>query len=150
RRYGPDPPPCCGARWRIRSSRSSTGLCERRVLVRQGGPKRKVSPAIVVRLSLLYRLGHPTPFFNQLATWRSGDAADCKSAYPGSIPGVASNTRRRPRPVHALQSSLGFVIGAPADETAVFPGSSAVEHSTVNRMVAGSIPAQGANLTAWL
>src|SRR5215218_10446512 len=27
------------------------------------------------------------------ATWRSGDAADCKSAYPGSIPGVASNLR---------------------------------------------------------
>ena len=27
----------------------------------------------------------------QEATWRSGDAADCKSAYPGSIPGVASN-----------------------------------------------------------
>jgi hypothetical protein len=26
------------------------------------------------------------------ATWRSGDAADCKSAYPGSIPGVASIT----------------------------------------------------------
>ena len=26
-----------------------------------------------------------------VATWRSGDAADCKSAYPGSIPGVASN-----------------------------------------------------------
>ena len=26
------------------------------------------------------------------ATWRSGDAADCKSAYPGSIPGVASKT----------------------------------------------------------
>src|SRR5204863_7105489 len=25
------------------------------------------------------------------ATWRSGDAADCKSAHPGSIPGVASN-----------------------------------------------------------
>jgi hypothetical protein len=24
------------------------------------------------------------------ATWRSGDAADCKSVYPGSIPGVAS------------------------------------------------------------
>ena len=24
------------------------------------------------------------------ATWRSGDAADCKSAHPGSIPGVAS------------------------------------------------------------
>jgi hypothetical protein len=26
------------------------------------------------------------------ATWRSGDVADCKSAHPGSIPGVASNT----------------------------------------------------------
>lgn len=24
------------------------------------------------------------------ATWRSGDAPDCKSVYPGSIPGVAS------------------------------------------------------------
>src|ERR1700689_1491186 len=29
------------------------------------------------------------------ATWRSGDAADCKSAYPGSIPGVASSLRAR-------------------------------------------------------
>ena len=27
------------------------------------------------------------------ATWRSGDAADCKSAHPGSIPGVASSPR---------------------------------------------------------
>ena len=27
----------------------------------------------------------------QRATWRSGDAADCKSAHPGSIPGVASS-----------------------------------------------------------
>ena len=25
------------------------------------------------------------------ATWRSGDAAVCKTVYPGSIPGVASN-----------------------------------------------------------
>src|SRR5665213_316958 len=31
--------------------------------------------------------------------------------------------------------------------SALFPGSSAVEHSTVNRMVAGSIPAQGATST---
>ena len=28
----------------------------------------------------------------RLATWRSGDAADCKSVHPGSIPGVASKT----------------------------------------------------------
>jgi hypothetical protein len=27
-----------------------------------------------------------------LATWRSGYAAVCKTVYPGSIPGVASNT----------------------------------------------------------
>ena len=26
------------------------------------------------------------------ATWRSGDATVCKTVYPGSIPGVASNT----------------------------------------------------------
>jgi hypothetical protein len=26
----------------------------------------------------------------RMATWRSGDVADCKSAHPGSIPGVAS------------------------------------------------------------
>ena len=30
-----------------------------------------------------------------MATWRSGDAAVCKTAYPGSIPGVASNLRSR-------------------------------------------------------
>src|SRR5262245_28801053 len=30
----------------------------------------------------------------QRATWRSGDAADCKSAHPGSIPGVASRLFR--------------------------------------------------------
>ena len=27
----------------------------------------------------------------RMAPWRSGDAADCKSVYPGSIPGGASN-----------------------------------------------------------
>src|SRR5688572_22503380 len=27
------------------------------------------------------------------ASWRSGDAADCKSAHPGSIPGEASSSR---------------------------------------------------------
>src|ERR1700759_4161962 len=42
---------------------------------------------------------HPKPLagleFDSEATWRSGDAADCKSANPGSIPGVASNLRSR-------------------------------------------------------
>ena len=37
---------------------------------------------------------NPCPSFVSLfrmATWRSGDAVDCKSTHPGSIPGVASN-----------------------------------------------------------
>ncbi len=29
------------------------------------------------------------------ATWRSGYAPDCKSVYPGSIPGVASKVSRK-------------------------------------------------------
>ena len=41
----------------------------------------------------------------------------------------------------------GFVIRCPLanDLFRLFLGSSAVEHSTVNRMVAGSNPARGAN-----
>ena len=41
-----------------------------------------------------------------------------------------------------------FVIGCGlrTDCVASFPGSSVVEHSTVNRMVAGSNPARGANI----
>lgn len=31
-------------------------------------------------------------FAPRMATWRSGYASDCKSAYPGSIPGVASRS----------------------------------------------------------
>src|SRR5512137_1991732 len=34
-----------------------------------------------------------------MASWRSGDAADCKSVHPGSIPGEASNIHRSKRPM---------------------------------------------------
>ena len=34
---------------------------------------------------------HLRHIVRNMATWRSGDAADCKSVYPGSIPGVASS-----------------------------------------------------------
>ena len=44
------------------------------------------------------------------------------------------------------QNRKAFVLPAPHAATAVFPGSSAVEHSTVNRQVAGSNPARGAIL----
>jgi hypothetical protein len=39
------------------------------------------------------RRAHDTCSAPHGATWRSGDAADCKSAHPGSIPGVASTLR---------------------------------------------------------
>ena len=38
-------------------------------------------------------------------TWRSGDAADCKSVYPGSIPGVASNFAKNWRPIAQFTKS---------------------------------------------
>jgi hypothetical protein len=42
-----------------------------------------------------------------MATWRSGYAAVCKTVYPGSIPGVASNKIKR------LEPSSESVFGAP-------------------------------------
>ena len=55
----------------------------------------------------------------------------------------------RQRPIWSFASIQGFVIRCPAREPAfrvrLFLGSSAVEHSTVNRMVAGSNPARGAS-----
>ncbi len=40
------------------------------------------------------------------ATWRSGDAADCKSAYPGSIPGVASSKINKLAAIASLGKSF--------------------------------------------
>jgi hypothetical protein len=78
------------------------------------------------------------------ASWRSGYAEDCKSLHPGSIPGEASNVpssgHHRLVPVQAgLQSALVLCT-----TLAMFRDSSAVEQSTVNRLVAGSNPAPGA------
>ena len=41
---------------------------------------------------------------SRLATWRSGDAADCKSVYPGSIPGVASTIISLKEPWQGLRA----------------------------------------------
>ena len=60
------------------------------------------------------------------AGWQSGYAADCKSAYSGSIPLPAS--KWGPRPAGAL-----------------IPGSSVVEQAAVNRWVDGSNPSRGAS-----
>jgi hypothetical protein len=49
------------------------------------------------------------------------------------------------RPISSFASLGGFVIRSPSRSPfRLFLGSSAVEHSTVNRMVAGSNPARGA------
>ena len=49
--------------------------------------------------------------------------------------------------LHFLLSKRGSLCYTlrPANKLRTFPGSSAVEHSTVNRMVAGSNPARGAS-----
>src|SRR3954463_13717383 len=82
-----------------------------------------------------------------MATWRGGDAADYKTAYPGSIPGVASKLLRQADClIPSFATAVGFCYRPSAINDALFPGSSVVEHSTVNRMVAGSNPARGAKL----
>src|SRR5882672_7349784 len=58
----------------------------------------------------------------------------------------APDRARADRVISAYASAGRFVIRCPAREhlCRLFLGSSAVEHSTVNRMVAGSNPARGA------
>jgi hypothetical protein len=50
----------------------------------------------------------------------------------------------------AWQIGKAFVLARSSRREAMIPGSSAVEHSTVNRQVAGSNPARGASLSALL
>jgi hypothetical protein len=94
------------------------------------------------------------------ATWRSGYAAVCKTAYPGSIPGVASKSSlpvlliRVPLAAfkggasllyaRARAANLPSPLVGRAGWASSFPGSSAVEQPAVNRLVAGSNPARGA------
>ena len=66
-----------------------------------------------------------------MATWRNGYAEDCKSLYPGSIPGVAS----KKSVVLDLKKSKFFFYSSVAQ---------LVEQLTVNQLVAGSSPARGA------
>ena len=67
-----------------------------------------------------------------MATWRNGYAEDCKSLYPGSIPGVASKK--------------SVVLGVKKSKFEFYYSSVAqlVEQLTVNQLVAGSSPARGA------
>ena len=67
-----------------------------------------------------------------MATWRNGYAEDCKSLYPGSIPGVAS---KKNLVLVLKKSKLSFLHSSVAH---------LVEQLTVNQLVAGSSPARGA------
>ncbi len=82
-------------------------------------------------INILYKT--PCSYLLKLmATWRNGYAEDCKSLYPGSIPGVASKKNL----VLALKKSkLSFLYSSVAQ---------LVEQLTVNQLVAGSSPARGA------
>src|SRR5690348_1353511 len=88
-----------------------------------------------------------------MASWRSGYAEDCKSLHPGSIPGEASTFLPKGRPPErgladgaacahvsfrtgrhsAFAKRMGFVMRPIRNGFCLFPSSSAVEHSTVNR-----------------
>ena len=67
-----------------------------------------------------------------MATWRNGYAEDCKSLYPGSIPGVASKKNIE---ISFKKSKLWEKYSSVAQ---------LVEQLTVNQLVAGSSPARGA------
>ena len=67
-----------------------------------------------------------------MATWRNGYAEDCKSLYPGSIPGVAS---KKNLVLVLKKSKFAFLHSSVAQ---------LVEQLTVNQLVAGSSPARGA------
>src|SRR5262249_57607020 len=76
RRCEPDPPPCYGARRRNRSSWLSIESTRKAKSCAGTAAKRQVMPEIVVRVSLLYRLGQPDAF-PVLATSRSGYPPHC-------------------------------------------------------------------------
>ena len=67
-----------------------------------------------------------------MATWRNGYAEDCKSLYPGSIPGVAS------------KKNLVLVLKKSKLRSLYSSVAQLVEQLTVNQLVAGSSPARGA------
>ena len=69
-----------------------------------------------------------------MATWRNGYAEDCKSLYPGSIPGVAS---KKNLVLVIKKSKFAFLHSSVAQ---------LVEQLTVNQLVAGSSPARGAKI----
>jgi hypothetical protein len=70
----------------------------------------------------------------------NGDKPLCRSAFPAPYGAAVGPV------IWSFASPEGFVIRSPREHLfRLFLGSSAVEHSTVNRMVAGSNPARGAS-----
>ena len=84
--------------------------------------------------NILYKTpcGYPLKL---MATWRNGYAEDCKSLYPGSIPGVAS---KKILVLVIKKSKLSFLHSSVAQ---------LVEQLTVNQLVVGSSPTRGAKIS---
>lgn len=69
----------------------------RRPPTKHGGENYLGDFEVAALRTLLYRTPSPADVIcvdTRMARWRSGDAADCKSVHPGSIPGRASTTFR--------------------------------------------------------
>jgi hypothetical protein len=95
------------------------------------------------------RLGGKRVNVRGLGKWPN---ADCKTVYPGSIPGVASNPARQFETGCTHNNPVGDValrLSKRDRASRLFPGSSAVEQPAVNRLVAGSNPARGAKFLFW-
>src|SRR5258705_4066353 len=86
------------------------------------------------------RIAPPAP---RAAWWQSGYAADCKSAYAGSIPAHASKCAGLAWPGLLCQNTAPR-DGITAPARFLIRSSSAVEQAAVNRRVGGSNPSSGA------
>src|SRR5262249_38357628 len=74
--------------------------------------------------------------------WKQRRFMDCKSVHAGSIPAVASTFSA---PSASVGKAGGLCYRPKCRSIGSFPGSSVVEQPAVNRLVAGSNPARGAN-----
>src|SRR5258707_5885518 len=87
------------------------------------------------------RIAPPAPC---AAWWQSGYAADCKSAYAGSIPAQASTVLWGLAWPERLCQNTAPRDGIAAPVRFLIRSSSAVEQAAVNRRVGGSNPSSGA------
>jgi hypothetical protein len=105
-----------------------------------GEPRRPMSRFSVGFVARMSRRIARRPTGLRFLLGRKGNKSLRHSYFPPDIDAASQP------PISSFASLRGFVIRLPVADPSVrlFLGSSAVEHSTVNRMVAGSNPARGA------